>query len=159
MLFLMDNGGEFANDELRELRNQFGIYIKHTAGYNPWANGLNERNRATIDLMMEKMLQDSPKLAEAIALHYAASVRNCCLYVNGFTSPQLAICQNPLPSPFYDDLPVLEGCTTSATIVKHALANARKAFIQIETSCKLKKALKHPVRSYCDIKYSQGNSV
>ena len=26
-MFLMDNGGEFANDELRELGNQFGINI------------------------------------------------------------------------------------------------------------------------------------
>ena len=30
-IFLMDNGGEFANDELRELGNQFGIDMKHTA--------------------------------------------------------------------------------------------------------------------------------
>ena len=30
-MFLMDNGGEFANDEMRELGNQFGISIKHTA--------------------------------------------------------------------------------------------------------------------------------
>ena len=49
--------------------------------------------------------------------------------------------------------PTLEGCTTSPTVAEHlnALVNARKAFTQIETSCKLKKALKHPVRSYCDI--------
>ena len=161
-VFLMDNGGEFANDELQERGNQFGINIKHTAGYSPWANSLNERNHATIDFMMEKMLEDSPKLDEAIALHYAVLVRNCCLYVNGFTPSQLAIGQNPkLPSPFHDDLPVLEGCTTSPNIAKHlnALVNAQKAFTQIETSCKLKKALKHPVCSYCDIKYAQANPV
>ena len=74
-VFLMDNGGEFANDELQERGNQFGINIKHTAGYSPWANSLNERNHATIDFMMEKMLEDSPKLDEAIALHYAVLVR------------------------------------------------------------------------------------
>ena len=36
----MESGGEFANEELRELSNQFGISIKHTAGYSPWANDL-----------------------------------------------------------------------------------------------------------------------
>ena len=57
--------------------------------------------------------------------------------------------------------PALEGCTTSPTIAEHlnALVNARKAFTQIDTSRKLKKVLKYPVRSYCDIKYVQGISV
>ena len=90
-VFLMDNGGEFANDELRELGNQFGINNKHTARYSPWANGLNERNHANIDLTMKKMLDDSPKLDEAIALHYAVSLRNCCLYVMNLHHPNLQL--------------------------------------------------------------------
>ena len=158
----MDNSGEFANDELRQLGNQFGINIKHTAGNSLWANRLNECNHATIDLMMKKMLEDSPKLDKALALHYAVSVRNCSFYVNGFTPSQLVIGQNPkLTSPFHDDLPALEGCATSPTIAKHlnSLANVWKAFTQIETSCKLKNALKHPVHSYCDIKYARDDSV
>ena len=44
----MDNGSEFANDELRELGNQLGINIKYTAGYSPWTNGLNECNHAPL---------------------------------------------------------------------------------------------------------------
>lgn len=66
--FHMDNGGEFANDEMRELGNQFGINIKHTAAYSPCANGLNERNHATVDIMMQKMLEDHPKLLESLPL-------------------------------------------------------------------------------------------
>ena len=56
----MDNGGELANDVLRELGNQFGINIKHTAAYAPWANGINECNHASVDIMMEKMFEDLP---------------------------------------------------------------------------------------------------
>ena len=56
-MFLMDNGGQFANDELRELGNQFGINTKHTAAFAPWANGINEYNHASIDIMMEKCLR------------------------------------------------------------------------------------------------------
>ena len=46
----MDNGGQFANNELLELGNQFGISMKHTAAYAPWANGINECNHASIDI-------------------------------------------------------------------------------------------------------------
>ena len=94
-IFLMDKGGEFANDEMRELGNQFAINIKHTAAYAPWANGINERNRASIDIMMEKMLENLPQLSEETALQYAVSIRTCSMYVHGFTPAQLAIGQNP----------------------------------------------------------------
>ena len=56
-MFLMDNGGQFANDELRELGNQFGINTKHTAAFALWGNGINEYNHASIDIMMEKCLR------------------------------------------------------------------------------------------------------
>ena len=160
--FHMDNRGEFANDEMRELGNQFGISIKHTAAYSPWANGLNERNHCTIDFMMEKMLEDNPKLSESLALQYATSIRNTCMFVHGFTPAQLAIGQNPrLPSALHDDLPALEGVTTSPTIATHlnAIASARKAFIHAETSSKLRKALQHPIREYCDRVYQYGDHV
>ena len=52
----MDNGGESANDEMWGLGNQYGLNIKQTAAYSPWANGLNERNYDTIDIMMKKYL-------------------------------------------------------------------------------------------------------
>ena len=83
-MFLMDNGDEFANDELRELGNQFGINIKHTAAHAPWANGINECNHASIDIMIEKMLENLTQLSEETALQYAVSIRNCSMYVNGF---------------------------------------------------------------------------
>ena len=54
--FLMDNGGESANDEMWGLGNKYGINIKQTAAYSPWANALNERNHATIDIMIKKYL-------------------------------------------------------------------------------------------------------
>ena len=138
-MFVMDNGGEFANDEFRELGNQFGINIKYTAAYAPWENGINERNHASID-MMEKMLEDLPQLSEETALQYAVSIRNCSMYVHGFTPAQLGIGQNPrLPSALSDGLPALEGETTSPA--------------------KLKRALRKPIRSYCDASYNHGDNV
>lgn len=160
--FHMDNGGEFANDEMRELGNRFGIRIKHTPAYSPWSNGLNERNHATIDLMMSKILEDMPDVPEEVALQYAVAIRNCCMYVHGFTPAQLAIGQNPkLPSSINDHLPAREDTTTSSLIAQHlnTIALARKAFTKAETSAKLRKALKHPVRQYADVVYQPGDRV
>ena len=66
---------------MRELGNQYGINIKQTAAYSPQANGLNERNHPTIDIMMEKMLEGLPNVDENTTLQYAVFVRNCCLYL------------------------------------------------------------------------------
>ena len=160
--FYSDNGGEFANTELRELGEQYGIVIKHTPAYSPWANGLNERNHATVDLMLEKMLEEDPKIPKNVALQYAISVRNCFLFVNSFTPAQLAIGQNPrLPSTFHDKLPALEGETSSCGIAEHlnTIAAAMRAFTEAEISSKVRKALKHPVRRNCDIVYKQADCV
>ena len=157
-----DNGGEFANKELLELGNQFGIVIKHTAAYSPWSNGLNERNHATVDYMMDKIIADLPKISKEMALNYAVGIRNCFLQVNGFTPAQLVLGQNPrLPSAFNDELPALEGVSSSEIIEKNlnAMASARKAFVRAEISSKIRKALKHPVRKSSDTFYKQGDAV
>ena len=161
-MFLMDNSCEFANNELRELGNQFGINIKRTAAYALWANGINERNYASIDIMMEKMLEDLPQRSEGTALQYAVSIRNCSMYVHGFTPAQLAIGQNPrLPSAISDGLLALEGETTSSVIAEHlnTIESARKAFASAQTSAKLKRALRKPIRSYCDAIFNHGDNV
>ena len=78
---------------------------------------MNKRNNATINIFMEKMLENLPNVDENTALQYAVSV-NCCLYLCSWITPaQLAIGQNPkLPSTFHDSLPMLEGCTNSSII-------------------------------------------
>lgn len=53
---------------MRELGNQFGINIKHTVACSPQANKLNDCNHATLDIMMDKMLEYLPDLDENKAL-------------------------------------------------------------------------------------------
>ena len=84
------------------------------------------------------------------------------MYVHGFTPDQLAIGQNlRLPSAFSDGLPALEEETTSPVIAKHlnTLASAGEAFASAQTSAKLKRALRKPIRSYCDAIYDHGDTV
>ena len=159
---LMDNGGEFANDEMRELGNHFGIRIKHTAAYAPWANGLNERNHYTVDVMMDKMIEDCPTIAEETALQYAVSVRNCWMFVRGFTPCQLAFGHNPrLPTVNDAELPALSSETSSPVVAEYFnnLELARQAFVQAENSSKLKRALKKSVRSHCSAVFVNGDEV
>ena len=108
------------------------------------------------------MLKDLPNVDEETVLQYAASVRSCGLYVLGFTPAQLAIGQNQkLTSTFHDSLSALVGCTINFIIAQnlHVIFAARKAFVHAETSAKVKKALKHPVRQYCDIVFKPKGNV
>ena len=112
--------------------------------------------------MMEKLLEDLPQLSEETALQYAVSIRNCSMYVHGFTPAQLAIGQNPrLPSALSDGLPALERETTSPVIAEHlnTIASARKPFASAQTRAKLNRALRKPIRSYCDAIYNHGDNV
>ena len=154
-MFLMDNNGKLGNDTMRVLGNSFGINIKHTAGYSPWSNSVNEHNHATVDLMLTKMLEDLLNLDERMSLQYCISLKNC-MYIRGYTPAQIAIGKTPkFPSVTQDELPALEGNTRSAVIAQHlnAISAARKAYIEADLSFKLRKALKHPVRPYSDIIY------
>ena len=158
----MDNGGKFANDEMQELGNQYGINIKHTAAYGPWSNGLNKRNHATNDIIMKKIFGGLPNVDKNKTFQHAVSVTNCCLYVPGFTPAQLAIGQNlKLPSTFHNSLPTLEGCTTSSIIAQNLndITTSHKTFVHTETSAKVKKALKHPVRQYCVVVFKHDDNV
>ena len=57
--FLADNGGEFANDKLISLVEQFGITIKTTAAESPWSNGIVKRHNLTLANMLDKVLYDN----------------------------------------------------------------------------------------------------
>lgn len=50
-----DNGGEFNNDEVRDMAEHFNIEIKTTAAYSPWSNGLTERHNQTLTEILMKV--------------------------------------------------------------------------------------------------------
>ena len=77
---LMDNGGKFENDTMRELGNLFGINMKHTAGYSPWSNSVNEYNHATVDLVLTKMVENLLNLDERMASKDCISIKKQYVY-------------------------------------------------------------------------------
>ena len=64
-----DNGSEFSNKDFRELCNRKGIKMTHTPARAPWANGSNERNHASVDITIKKLMADNPglKLEKALS--------------------------------------------------------------------------------------------
>ena len=63
-----DRGGEFLNDTLIKVSEYLQVRHTDTAAYTPNANGVNERNHAVVDTMMEKMLLTDPDLKPEVAL-------------------------------------------------------------------------------------------
>ena len=147
--FLSDNGGEFANEDFRDMCENLNIIVMNTAAESPFSNGICERNHAVIDEMVCKILADQPDLPLSTALAWAVHAKNNLQMVEGYSPYQLVFGRNPqLPSVCSDDPPALEGTTTSRVLAKHlnALHVGREAFIKAETSQKIRRALKHQIR-------------
>ena len=83
------------------------------------------------------------------ALAWAVSAKNALINNNGFSPSQIAYGKNPnLPSNINNTLPAFEDHNTTEQLVKHinALHSGRKAFIQSESSEKIKRAFRNNVR-------------
>ena len=75
-LLLVDNGGEFANKVYLNLAENFNVEVVHTAAESPWQNGICERNHATVDACVSKLLEDGSSLPLDVALAWAVNAKN-----------------------------------------------------------------------------------
>ena len=74
--FFSDNGGEFLNDSLADFAAALNISIRMTAAASPWMNGACERSHATVDRIVEKIIEDDPKIGIQKAVDLACFVKN-----------------------------------------------------------------------------------
>lgn len=155
-----DNGGEFNNEEVRDVAENFNIEVKTTPAYSPWSNGLVERHNQTLTEIILKV-KTSTGCDWSTAMDWALMAKNCMQTVHGYSPHQLVFGQNPnLPSVLIDKAPALEGTTRSEWVAKHisALHTARKAFTEAECSERIRRALKKQLR-HNDERYEQGDKV
>lgn len=54
-----DNGGEFNNEEMRDMAEHFNIEVKTTAAHSPWSNGLLERHNQTLTEILLRVKRDN----------------------------------------------------------------------------------------------------
>ena len=77
-----DNGGEFNNDEMKDMAERFNIEIKTTAAYSPWSNGLVERHNLTLTEILLKLKRDN-NCDWKTALDWALMANNSMHNVHG----------------------------------------------------------------------------
>ena len=155
-----DNGGEFNNEEFRDMAENFNIETRTTAGYSPWSNGLLERHNQTLTDIILKVRKENGCDWDT-ALDWALMAKNCMHSVHGYSPHQLVFGQNPnLPNVLIDKPPALEGTTMSARVGQHisALHASRKAFTEAECSERIRRALRKQLRP-TDEKYETGDKV
>ena len=159
--FMSDNGGEFSNDRFREMNEKLNIETVTTAAEAPFSNGIVERHNLILYDAMCKTMRDA-QCEPKVALAWAVSAKNALQNNDGFCPNQLVFGRNiNIPSVLVDKLPALESSTTSDIIRKNmtAMHVARQKFIESESSEKIRRALRHKVRSYANVKYSNGDKV
>ena len=158
--FLSDNGGEFNNADFLEMCESLNIVVKTTAAESPWSNGLCERHNGILGEAVQRTISEV-RCSVDIALAWAVHAKNALHNVHGFSPYQLVFGQNPQLPNFYINKPPALNKPSVEFIASHlaALHGARHAFLQAESSEKIKRALRHNLRSYQNVSYCSGDRV
>ena len=159
--FLTDNGGEFSNELFREVNEKLGIETRTTAGEAPYSNGIVERHHKMLYECMVKTIEDV-KCEPEVALSWALCAKNSLQNHGGYSPNHLVFGHNiNMPCVLNDEPPALTSTTSSDIIRKNmnALHLARKNYIEAESSERIRRALKHQVRSYADCSYENGDKA
>ena len=87
--FFADKGGEFANIKLDELTSKLVLTAIFGPAYSPWSNGLNERNHASADIIIKKLLEEKKTPLNDSLVKAAAWTHNTSVNKLGYTPPEL----------------------------------------------------------------------
>ena len=159
--FIADNGGEFSGVDYTDMCEMFDVEMMKTAAESPWSNGLCERHNGVIKESIMKTMEDSGCSLET-ATSWATSAKNSLLGHQGFSPNILVFGRNPnYPSVVNSKPPALCKDNITVTVEKNlrAMHAARESFIRAESSEKIKRALRHNIRTSNDIRLQNGDSV
>lgn len=158
---LSDNGGEFTSHKVASMCESFNIEHKDTAAESPFSNGICERHNALLCHMTEKIIEDT-QCNLTTALMWAVHAKNSLVNVFGFSPYQLVLGKNPnIPGNSTNRPPALSSTTSSQMVADHlnCLHLSRQAFIQAESSDRVKRALKGKIYSGTYQKFCIGDIV
>ena len=158
---LSDNGGEFCNEEMREVSSLLNIELKTTGANSPWQNGTVERNHMVTDTIIHAVQRDYPKMRLEIALAWAVTAVNSMSSVRGFSPHQLVFGrQIKLPSILDDPPPAWEEPKKSKSLLEflEGLHKTREEYTKAERCERIKRALRAKIR-VCDTIYEKGDIV
>ena len=158
---LSDNGGEFVSLAFESLCESFDMLQLTTAAESPFSNGVCERHNSLIGEMTEKVYNDV-KCPLNVALMWATHAKNTLINIHGFSPYQLVFGTNPnIPGASSSNLPALQGVTPSQTVANHlnSLHKAREAYIKVENSDRLRRALTGRIYEGTHQRFIPGDTV
>lgn len=159
--FLTDNGGEFSNDDFKELCEQFNVLSITTPGESPWSNGVCERHNGVLMETVRRVM-DECKCDIETALPWAVCAKNTLSNISGYSPNMLVFGKNPNePSVLHDSIPALEPCSHSELVRSNMNIRscAKKAFVGAESSEKIRRALRMKLRTSNNTVVRNGESV
>jgi len=144
---MVDNGGEFTAEEILEFSSRLNIKVNTTAGHSPFSNGVCERNHAVMDVMLEKLVYENPKTPIDQLIAWACTAKNAMCMFAGYSPYQIVFGRNPV-LPGFETHPPSTNDIEGDILLKHltALAAARRAFTEAESSERVRRALRHKIR-------------
>lgn len=157
---LIDNGGEFTAEEIKEVTSVLNIKVNTTAANSPFSNGVCERNHAVVDSMLLKLQAEHPEMSLDDLLSWACTAKNSLCMFAGFSPYQIVFGKNPTLPGLGETHPPSTNEIQGDMLMKHlkALNSARKAFVEAEASERVKRALRHKIR-ISERNYSPGDVV
>ena len=159
--FYSDNGGEFLNHKVIDFAASLDTTIKFTAAHAPWQNGIVERNHATADIILSKILAENPNIDLQAAVDKAALAKNSEVNKSGFSALQLVLGQNP-SYPGLGEVSAASNNLDSSSKALRALKdidNMRVKFREADTSEKLKKIRGERINPSVEKFYQFGDPV
>ena len=142
---ISDCGGEFVNDKMKALCESFNIRMFTTAGFSAHQNGINERQHATCDEIIKRMMTDKRYKTVRDALGPAVFAKNIRVGAIGYSPHQIVFGQNPrIPGAIDNELPAQTPKSELALIQERLqrIFSARNALSQIDNASRLKMASK-----------------
>ena len=89
--FFADNRGEFANIKHEKITSKLGLMVRFGPTYSPWSNGLNEKKTSSVDVTMEKMIEDMKMLLTDALVKAPAWTHNTSVNKLGFLPLQIVL--------------------------------------------------------------------
>ncbi len=158
---ITDNGGEFSNEEMREVASRLNVQLYTTGAESPWQNGIVERNHYSTDVVIHSVMRDYPSMRLEVALAWAVTAVNSMTNVRGFSPYQLVFGrQIRLPNILEDPPPTWEEPERSKTLLEtlEAIHATREKYIKAERCERIKRALRSKIRIN-DAIYENGDIV
>ena len=157
-----DNGGEFKNPKMKEVSAKYGLSLSLTAGRSPWSNGKIEREHFTCDLIVEKLMEEDPKLKLDEAVSLAVYAKNLQINRTGFSPRQLMFGKQGVVPGISDGNPASMEAIVESDNFRSEFINRQKAeelFRKYDSNERIQKILAQRTYGYSDQKYQEGQMV